>query len=136
MTSGRWCCVNYQTFDSTAAKDVHVMGDSIQVAALMPKSGHMANSHAKVAAAAFVAQLSGWEVNLNPMLTNTYYSMVDAKNFIHVASEHKYVTAEKTFKSVAGAGGVSAINLKPEVTMLETAYAESWAQNIWVNTPS
>jgi sulfide dehydrogenase [flavocytochrome c] flavoprotein chain len=134
MANGRWCGVNYQTFESTAAKDVHVLGDSIQVAPLMPKSGHMANSHAKVAAAAIVAQLSGWEVNASPMLTNTCYSMIDAKNCIHVASVHEYVAAEKTFKTVAGAGGVSAIDLKPEVTMLEAAYAESWAQNIWADT--
>ena len=134
MANGRWCGVNYQTFESTAAKDVHVLGDSIQVAPAMPKSGHMANAHAKVAAAAIVAQLSGWEVNANPMLTNTCYSMVDAKNCIHVASVHEYVAAEKTFKTVAGSGGVSAIDLKPEVTMLEGTYAESWAQNIWADT--
>jgi sulfide dehydrogenase [flavocytochrome c] flavoprotein chain len=134
MANGRWCGVNYQTFESTAAKDVHVLGDSIQVAPAMPKSGHMANAHAKVAAAAIVAQLSGWEVNANPMLTNTCYSMVDAKNCIHVASVHEYVAAEKTFKTVVGSGGVSAIDLKPEVTMLEAAYAESWAQNIWADT--
>ena len=134
MANGRWCGVNYQTFESTAAKDVHVLGDSIQIAPAMPKSGHMANAQAKVAAAAIVAQLSGWDVNPNPMLTNTCYSMVDAKNCIHVASVHEYVAAEKTFKTVAGSGGVSAIDLKPEVTMLEAAYAESWAQNIWADT--
>lgn len=134
MASGRWCGVNYQTFESTAAKDVHVLGDAIQVAPLMPKSGHMANAQAKVAAAAIVAQLSGWEVNPNPMLTNTCYSMVDAKNCIHVSSVHEYVAAEKTFKTVAGSGGVSSIDLKPEVTMLEGAYAESWALNIWKDT--
>ena len=88
-----------------AAKDVHVLGDSIQIAPGMPKSGHMANAQAKVAAAAIVAQLNGWEVNPNPMLTNTCYSMVDAKNCIHVASVHEYVDAEKTFKTVPGSGG-------------------------------
>jgi sulfide dehydrogenase [flavocytochrome c] flavoprotein chain len=134
MANGRWCGVNYQSFESTAAKDVHVLGDSIQVAALMPKSGHMANSQGKVAAAAIVAQLSGWEVNPAPMLTNTCYSMIDAKNCIHVASVHEYVAAEKTFKVVAGAGGVSPIDLKPDVTQLEGVYAESWARNIWADT--
>ena len=68
-----------------------MLGDSIQIAAGMPKSGHMANSHAKVAAAAIVAELSGWEINPAPMLTNTCYSFVDAKNVIHVASVHEYV---------------------------------------------
>jgi sulfide dehydrogenase [flavocytochrome c] flavoprotein chain len=134
QANGRWCGVNYQTFESTAAKDVHVLGDSIQIAPAMPKSGHMANSHAKVAAAAIVAQLSGWEINPAPMLTNTCYSFVDDKNVVHVASVHEYVAAEKTFKTVAGSGGVSSIDLKSDVTQLEGVYAMSWAQNIWADT--
>jgi sulfide dehydrogenase [flavocytochrome c] flavoprotein chain len=134
MANGRWCGVNYQSFESTAAKDVHVLGDAIQVAALMPKSGHMANSHAKVAAAAIVAQLSGWEINPAPMLTNTCYSFVDDKSVVHVASVHEYVAAEKTFKVVATSGGVSPIDLKPEVTQQEGVNAMNWAKNIWADT--
>jgi NADPH-dependent 2,4-dienoyl-CoA reductase/sulfur reductase-like enzyme len=124
--NGRWCNVHYQTFESTAAPDIHVLGDSIQIAPGMPKSGHMANSHAKVAAAAIVAQLAGWEVNPAPMLTNTCYSFVDGKNVIHVASVHEYVAAERTFKTVAGSGGVSA-----GPTELEGTYAWNWARTIW-----
>ena len=127
--NGRWCQVNYLNFESTAAKDIHVLGDSIQIAPGMPKSGHMANSHAKVAAAAIVAELNGWPVNPAPMLTNTCYSFTDAKNVIHVASVHEYVAAEKTFKTVAGSGGVS-----PGPTELEGTYAWNWAQNIWADT--
>jgi len=129
LGSNRWCGVNYQTFESTAAKDVHVLGDSIQIAPGMPKSGHMANSHGKVAAAAIVAELSGWAVNPAPMLTNTCYSFVDNKNVIHVASVHEYVAAEKTFKTVAGSGGVSTAP-----TELEGVYAMNWAQNIWADS--
>ncbi len=129
MANNRWCGVNYQSFESTAAKDVFVLGDSIQIAPAMPKSGHMANSHGKVAAAAIVAQLSGWEINPAPMLTNTCYSFVDNKNVVHVASVHEYVAAEKTFKTVAGSGGVS-----PGPTELEGVYALNWASNIWSDT--
>lgn len=127
--NARWCGVNYQTFESTAAKDIHVIGDAIQLAPLMPKSGHMANSQAKVAAAAVVAELLGLEIIAKPMLTNTCYSFVDDKNVIHVASVHEYVAAEKTFKTVAGSGGVS-----PGPTELEGTYAQNWAQNIWADT--
>ena len=127
--NARWCNVNYLNFESTAAKDIHVLGDSIQIAPAMPKSGHMANSHAKVAAAAIVAELSGWEVNPAPMLTNTCYSFTDAKNVIHVASVHEYVVAEKTFKTVAGSGGVSAAP-----TEQEGGYAWNWARTIWADT--
>ena len=126
--NARWCNVNYLNFESTAAKDIHVLGDSIQIAPAMPKSGHMANSHAKVAAAAIVAELSGWEINAQPMLTNTCYSFTDAKNVIHVASVHEYVAAEKTFKTVAGSGGVSA-----GPTELEGNYAWNWARTIWAD---
>ena len=129
QANNRWCGVNYLSFESTVAKDVHVLGDAIQVAPAMPKSGHMANNHGKVAAAAIVAQLSGWDVNPAPMLTNTCYSFVDNKNVIHVASVHEYVAAEKTFKTVAGSGGVSA-----GPTELEGVYALNWASNIWADT--
>ncbi len=129
LANNRWCGVNYQTFESTAAKDVFVIGDAIQLAPLMPKSGHMANSHGKVAAAAIVAQLAGWEVNPSPLLTNTCYSFVDDKNVVHVASVHEYVAAEKTFKTVAGSGGLS-----PGPNVLEGVYAMNWAQNIWADT--
>jgi sulfide dehydrogenase [flavocytochrome c] flavoprotein chain len=129
QANSRWCGVHYQTFESTAAKDVHVLGDSIQIAPGMPKSGHMANSHGKVAAAAIVAQLSGWPVNPAPMLTNTCYSFVDNANVVHVASVHEYVAAEKTFKTVAGSGGLSAAP-----NLLEGTYALNWAQNIWADS--
>ena len=126
--NARWCSVNYLNFESTAAKDIHVLGDSIQIAPAMPKSAHMANSHAKVAAAAIVAQLAGWEINPAPMLTNTCYSFTDATNVIHVASVHEYVAAERTFKAVAGSGGVS-----PGPTEIEGRYAWNWARTIWAD---
>jgi len=131
LGSNRWCGVNYLNFESTVAKDVHVLGDSIQIAPGMPKSGHMANSHGKVAAAAIVAELSGWPINPAPMLTNTCYSFIDPKMAIHVASVHEYVAAEKTFKTVAGSGGVST-----GPTELEGVYALSWASNIWADSLS
>ncbi len=129
--NGRWCGVDYLTFESAVAKDVHVLGDAIQLAPLMPKSGHMANSHAKVAAAAVVAQLAGWPVNPAPMLTNTCYSFVDNRHVVHVASVHSYVAAEKTFKTVPGSGGLS-----PAPNEMEGIYAWNWAQNIWADTLS
>jgi hypothetical protein len=126
--NARWCHVNFLNFESTAAKDIHVLGDSTQSAPAMPKSGHMANSHAKVAAAAIVAELAGWEIAAAPMLTNTCYSFTDAKNVIHVASVHEYVAAEKTFKTVAGSGGLS-----PAPNEKEGGYAWNWARTIWAD---
>ena len=128
-SNGRWVNVNFLNFESTAQKHIHVLGDSIQVAYAMPKSGHMANQHAKVAAAAIIAELSDWEVNPAPVLNNTCYSFVNATEVIHVASVHQYITAERTFKPVPGSGGVS-----PGPTTLEGVYAWGWAHNIWADT--
>jgi NADPH-dependent 2,4-dienoyl-CoA reductase/sulfur reductase-like enzyme len=128
-SNGRWVNVNFLNFESTARKDIHVLGDSIQIAPAMPKSGHMANQHAKVAAAAIVAELSGWEVNPAPVLTNTCYSFVNDREVVHVASVHQYNAAEKTFKAVPGSGGLS-----PAPSTLEGVYAWGWAHNIWADS--
>ena len=125
----RWVPIDYRTFATVAARDVHVIGDSIQAAPAMPKSAHMANGHGKVAAAAIVAELAGVEVDPQPMLTNTCYSYVSATEAIHVASVHAYDAAERTFKPVAGAGGVSAAR-----SVAEAGYARGWAKNIWADT--
>jgi sulfide dehydrogenase [flavocytochrome c] flavoprotein subunit len=127
--NGRWCQVDYLTFESTVARDVHVLGDAIQIAPAMPKSGHMANSQAKVAAAAIVARLSGQPVDPSPMLTNTCYSFVDADRAAHVASVHAWSEADRTFRVVPGSGGSSAA-----ASAVEGLQAWGWARAIWADT--
>lgn len=126
--NGRWCHVKFLNFESTAARHIHVIGDAIQVAQGMPKSGHMANSHAKVTAAALVAELQGMEVNPHPMLTNVCMSFVDDEHVIHVASVHEFVPTDKTFRTIGGSGGVSDVR-----SDLEGRYAQAWARNIWAD---
>lgn len=127
--NNRWAEVAFLNFESTQAKDVHIIGDSIQVAPAMPKSGHMANQHAKVAAAAIVAELNNFPVNPNPVVTNTCYSFVNDREVVHVASVHQYDAEKKTFLPVKGAGGLS-----PEPSQIEGIYAWGWAKNIWNDT--
>jgi NADPH-dependent 2,4-dienoyl-CoA reductase/sulfur reductase-like enzyme len=128
-SNNRWAQVHFLNFESTAAKDIHILGDSTQNAAFMPKSAHMANQHAKVAAAAIVAELRGFALNPQPVLTNTCYSFVDATKVVHVASVHQYSASDKTYKTVAGSGGVSAAPSE-----LEGVYAWGWARNIWADS--
>lgn len=124
----RWCEVDWVTFESKAAKGVHVLGDALQIAPAMPKSATMANGHGKACAAAVVALLQGEAPNPSPTLINTCYSMVSEKLAIHVASVHKYDTQDRTFKAVPGAGGVSSV-----MNEAEGAYAQNWARNIWAD---
>jgi sulfide dehydrogenase [flavocytochrome c] flavoprotein chain len=124
--NARWAGVNWLTMESTVVPGIHVLGDATMSAPLMPKSGHMANQHAKVAAAAIIQLLQGQPVNPAPVVMNTCYSFVTAADVVHVASVHQYDNADKTFKTVPGSGGVSAA-----ASALEGRYALSWADNIW-----
>ena len=124
----RWCEVDFLTFESVKVKHIHVLGDAIQVATGMPKSGHMANQHAKVCAAAVVALLAGQAPNPAPVLANTCYSMITDVDSIHVASVHQYDAEKKTVLPVPGAGGLS-----PAMSAVEGAYAFAWAANIWAD---
>jgi len=125
----RWCDVDFLTFESVKVKNIHVLGDSIQIATGMPKSAHMANQHAKVCAAAVVALLAGQAPNPTPVLTNTCYSFITDKDVVHVCSVHQYDKEKKTVLPVAGSGGVS-----PAMNELEGRYAFNWAKNIWADT--
>ena len=125
----RWCEVDFLTFESKAMKNVHILGDSIQIAPLMPKSGHMANQHGKTCAAAVVALLSGQTPNSLPIYNNTCYSFVSPEDVVHVASVHRYDAEKQTMLTVAGSGGVSAA-----ANELEGRYAHAWARNIWADT--
>ena len=125
----RWCEVDFLTFESKAAKNVHVLGDSIQIAPGMPKSGHMANQHGKTCAAAVVALLTGSQVNNMPIYNNTCYSFISSDEVVHVASVHRYDAEKKTMLTVPGSGGLS-----QAANALEAVYAMSWAQNIWADT--
>ncbi len=126
--NNRWVGVNWLTMESTAVAGIHVLGDATFSAPAMPKSGHMANQHAKVAAAAIIQQLKGQPVSSAPVVMNTCYSFVTARDVIHVASVHQYDAAEKTFKTVPGSGGVS-----QAANQVEGRNALAWASNIWAD---
>jgi NADH dehydrogenase FAD-containing subunit len=107
---------------------VHVLGDASQVAPLMPKSGHMANQHAKVAVASVLATLADQPVNPAPVVNNTCYSFINDREAVHVASVHRYDAAQKTFLTVPGSGGLSAAK-----SAREGDFGYAWAQSIWTD---
>jgi sulfite dehydrogenase len=126
--NNRWCAVDWLTLESTAAPNVHVLGDSTLSAPAMPKSGHMANQQAKVAAAAIINLFAGKPPNQSPIVMNTCYSWVSDKEAIHVASVHQYDAAKKVVAPLPGSGGVSAARSETE-----GVYATGWARNIWAD---
>ena len=128
LVNDRWVDIDWLTYEAKGVPGVHVIGDALFPAPTMPKSGHMANQHGKVVAAAIINLLAGEPPNPNPVVMNTCYSFVDAKNVIHVASVHQYDAEKKQPMPVAGAGGVSVA-----ANEIEGKYALAWAQNIWAD---
>jgi NADPH-dependent 2,4-dienoyl-CoA reductase/sulfur reductase-like enzyme len=127
--NNRWCGVDWRTTESVAIPGIHVLGDSTLAAPAMPKSGSMANNHAKICASAVVALMTGQPTNPVPIINNTCYSYVSGTEAMHVTSIHRYDPAQKTLVTVPGSGGVSS-----QRSELEKAYADNWAQSIWADT--
>lgn len=122
----RWCGVNWKSMESSAHPGIHVLGDATLSASAMPKSGHMANQHGKLAAAAIIELLSGRQPGADVVIANTCYSFVSDREAVHVASVHRFDPLQQALLPVAEAGGTSARRSE-----LEGTYAQAWAQNIW-----
>ena len=127
--NNRWCGVNWQSMESVAVAGVHVLGDSTLAGPAMPKSASMANNHAKIAASAIIAQLTGNPVNPNPVISNTCYSWVSATEAVHINAVYRFDTEKQTMLPVEGAGGLSA-----KRSAQEKDYGDDWALNIWADT--
>jgi sulfide dehydrogenase [flavocytochrome c] flavoprotein subunit len=119
-----WCPVEFKSWESTVHKNIHVIGDAA-IGAPLPKSGYLANSEAKVAAAAIVNLLNDKEPEV-PSLVNTCYSLVGPEHGVSVAMVYNLTDDGKVGK-VAGSGGVT-----PEDgnRSLEALYAKSWLANV------
>lgn len=121
----RWAPVDPWDFSSTLAPDVHIIGDSTDGSAVgkVPKSGYVANSMGKVAAAAVVAALNGREAP-RPSMANTCYSLVSAEEGISVTAIYDY--DDESGKIAATASGLS-----PARSRAIKRHNEDWARAIW-----
>jgi len=122
----RWCEVDWQTMESKRVEDIHVLGDATLSAPGMPKSGGMANSQAKVCAAALVSLLRGSELASGFSMNSTCYSFVSDREAIHVSSAYRYDAQRRTM-----------IPTKTDTSVarseLEAQRGSRWAQHIWAD---
>ena len=121
-----WCEIDFRSHQSIYDDNIYIVGDSILPSPKMPKSGHMANSQAKVCASAIVRNLSGKGTNQNPIVNNTCYSFVSDDEVIHVAAVYKYNEKKKLMEVIPESTGVSG-----KASKIEGVYAEGWAKGIW-----
>jgi NADPH-dependent 2,4-dienoyl-CoA reductase/sulfur reductase-like enzyme len=118
-----WCVVDGPTFESTTAKNVHIIGDS--VLSNHPKSGHMATNHAKICASAIVELLNGRQPTPIPVVANTCYSAVSDTTAGHVATVFRYNPEKKSWDAQPGGGASS------QGDEINFIFNEAWATTIW-----
>jgi sulfide dehydrogenase [flavocytochrome c] flavoprotein chain len=122
-----WAPVNARTLESTRVPGVYVIGDATdaRTSGPMPKSGYVANSMGKVAAAAIVAELAGKKVPI-PWFANTCYSMVSMTEAIYITGVYQYDAALDTTITINEGTKVSTGR-----SALYGRYAEDWGPAIW-----
>ncbi|HEV8614482.1 MAG TPA: FAD/NAD(P)-binding oxidoreductase [Methylomirabilota bacterium] len=116
----RWCEVDHVTYESVKHRDVHVVGDST-IGLPVPKSGTIANSMGKIAAAAVVQMLNGRPAPLLPPL-NTCYSWVNDREAMAVVNAYK-IENNKVVQVEQ--------KLTPGHSAMYAQHANGWARSIW-----
>ena len=89
----------------------------------------MANSHGKVAAAAIVAQLSGWPVNPD---ADAHQHLLQLRRRQEGDARGERARVRRGREDVQDGGGLRRRERRPDE--LEGVYAWNWAQNIWADS--
>ncbi len=140
--TGRWAKVNPLTYASTAYPQIHVIGDACAVPASdskgVPKSGHMANSEAKVCADAIVRALNGEAPDENVATNSACYSPITNRtaswlsaNFIYgdifdAAGNVKGKGMHRVDMGEAPADGVDGDSYEDMFTWADSLFADSF----------
>lgn len=122
---GAWCGVNFQSMESTAQNNIHVLGDAVAGVAGMPKAGQMANQQAKVCAAYIAATAQGQEPNPQPVMISASYMYVTPALAFASMAVYRYNPEQRAMAAMPGATSSTS-----EPTAVDGLYAMSWATNI------
>jgi sulfide dehydrogenase [flavocytochrome c] flavoprotein subunit len=122
----RWCDVDWRTMESKMVPGIHVLGDATLPTSGMPKTGQMANSQAKVCAAALIALLRDRQPASTFTLMEAGYAFVSDEEAIHATSVHRYDARRRTMIA-------ENVLVSPARSDLEAKNGRMWAQSIWAD---
>jgi sulfide dehydrogenase [flavocytochrome c] flavoprotein subunit len=140
-----WCAVKPENMESTAHKDIYVIGDACVGGELatgnpFPKSAHMANSQAKIVAASLVAKFNGLPPPV-PIYTNSCYSVVAHDWGFSVVALFRVENNQWVY--VKSGSGISPVAFgtkeKPRPVprsyrKMEAEYADGWLRNLMADS--
>lgn len=120
----RWAAVNPLSYASTLFPDIHILGDS--QATGQPKSGHMANSQAKVCADAIIRSFNGESPDPNPVTASACFSPITSTTASWLTASYQYDKASGTMKRVEASFAEA-----PKATSDGMQQMFQWASNIF-----
>lgn len=124
--SGRWALVNPLSYASTLYPDIHILGDSQGTG--QPKSGHMANSQAKVCADAIIRAFNGEAPDPSPVTSSACFSPITATTASWLTASFQYDPATKAMKRVDASFAEAP---KPTSDGMQQMF--HWADNIFAD---
>lgn len=125
--SARWSMVNPLSYESTAQSDIHILGDS--QATGQPKSGHMANSQAKVCADAIIRAFNGESPDPSPVTSSACFSPITATTASWLTASFQYDPVSGTMKRVDASFAEAP---KPTSDGMQQMF--QWANNIFADS--
>ncbi|MDP2827105.1 MAG: FAD-dependent oxidoreductase [Sulfuricellaceae bacterium] len=106
-SAGRWAGVDVRSYESTAVKNIYVIGDSSSTG--QPKAGHIANQEAKLCADAITRSLRGDNTpNPSPKTNSACYSPITATTASWLTVVYTYDPVNMKMVAVPGAGPTEA----------------------------
>ena len=127
--TGRWATVNPLSYESTAAADIHVIGDS--QATGQPKAGHIANAEAKVCADAVLRLLAGGQPYASPMTNSACYSPIssDTASWLTAVFAYNPVSGamEVVPQSLGASQGASTSNYRKMFDWADSLFGDTFA---------
>jgi NADPH-dependent 2,4-dienoyl-CoA reductase/sulfur reductase-like enzyme len=128
--SGRWALVNPLTYGSTANPLIHILGDSQGTG--QPKSGHMANSQAKVCADAIIRAFNGESPDPDPTTSSACFSPITSTKASWLSASFRYKQPAPT----ETIGAMTRVDLgeahEPTSDGFQQMY--QWADNIFADS--
>lgn len=124
-----WCQADPTTLLARGRTNIHVIGDAASTG--LPKSATIANSEAKVCAAAVAAMLAGDPVG-DPVYVNACYSLLAPDYAISVAT--MYEVKEGKVAPIENASGTSPLGAEPKYRGKEAKDARGWYDSIMADT--
>lgn len=123
----RWSPVNPLNYESTLFPGVHILGDAQSTG--QAKSGHMANSQAKVCADAILRSLTGLAPDAAPVTSAASFPQISSDTASWSTTTYYFDTVSRSMKAVAGTPAEAP---SPTQDLYSTLF--DWQKNLFSDT--